>query len=64
MEAMGEMGFINNGVQQVFEIPLSDQKSMVNETSFVHDGATVHLRFASDGKKLEDLLINYFKSLK
>jgi len=59
-----ERAIFNNEIQLINEIPLSNEKSTTNEMSFIYEGSTVHLRFTSDEKRLEDLLINYFKSLK
>ena len=60
---MGELIF-NDEIQAVQESPLNIEDDRVVGTSFIYEGAIVHLKFASDGKRLEDLLINYFKSLK
>ena len=42
---------------------LNPKQGNTKGTSVTYDGVTVHVNFSEDGKKLDELLINYFKSL-
>ena len=42
---------------------LDPKQDTTNEASFNYDGVIVHVKFSEDGEGLDELLINYFKSL-
>ena len=42
---------------------LNPKYDTTNGASFTYDGVTVNVKFTEDGKGLNALLINYFKSL-
>ena len=42
---------------------LNPKQDTTTGTSFIYDGVIVHVNFSEDGKKLSELLVNYFKSL-
>lgn len=55
---------MKNKEKIIHDYDVQKQADSVNEMSFVHKGITVHLKFTKEGKTLEELLINHFKSLK
>jgi len=63
LELLGE-NYLDHKIS-LTEAPVieAEEKTIIFPT-FTHEGATVHLKFSKNGKTLDDLLINYFKSLK
>ena len=63
MKLLGE-NYLDHEVH-LTEVPVVEiEEEMATVPTFTHEDATVHLKFSKNGKSLDDLLINYFKSLK
>jgi len=54
---------VNDGVKAPQVNQLNHNQATLNRTSFTQNGVTVHVKFSEDGKGLNELLVNYFKSL-
>lgn len=48
---------------EVTVVTVQEERKAIVPT-FTHEGATVYLKFSENGKTLDDLLVNYFKTIK
>jgi hypothetical protein len=53
----------SNAIKTPQDNQLNPKQDTKNGTSFTHAGVTVHVKFSEEGKGLNELLVNYFKSL-
>ena len=63
LENLGEK-HLNEEMHLVEMLLPEIEEEIATVTAFIYKGATVHVKFTKEGKSLDDLLINYFKSLK
>ena len=55
--------FFSDAIKTSRDHQLNLKQDTTDRTSFTHDGVTVHVKFSEEGKGLDELLVNYFKSL-